>query len=187
MLAQILAITLINLRAIPARLGSSLVIVVGIGGVVGVLVWVGGINLMVVPQSVFGGIDGFTNPRLGGPQHLRVDGKITAEDDINFRIFSCERIDFGRQIVLHVTGGKQHSRQTDDSLRTTCLEFFKSGPDHRLGKFEKSAFDIVVRKLVLETDRELVEFINCCFVAAAVAAEHDGGLICHCVVLAFVR
>lgn len=38
MLAQILAITLINLRAIPARLGSSLVIVVGIGGVVGVLI-----------------------------------------------------------------------------------------------------------------------------------------------------
>ena len=35
---QILAITLLNLRAIPSRLGSSLVIVVGIGGVVGVLI-----------------------------------------------------------------------------------------------------------------------------------------------------
>lgn len=38
MLAQTLAITLLNLRAIPSRLGSSLVIVVGIGGVVGVLI-----------------------------------------------------------------------------------------------------------------------------------------------------
>lgn len=38
MLRQIAAITLINLRAIPSRLGSSLVIVVGIGGVVGVLI-----------------------------------------------------------------------------------------------------------------------------------------------------
>lgn len=35
---QILAITLMNLRAIPQRLGSSLVIVIGIAGVVGVLV-----------------------------------------------------------------------------------------------------------------------------------------------------
>lgn len=38
MLRQILAITLMNLRAVPNRLGTSLVIVVGIGGVVGVLI-----------------------------------------------------------------------------------------------------------------------------------------------------
>ena len=38
MLHQILAVTLMNLRSIPSRLGTSLVIVVGIGGVVGVLV-----------------------------------------------------------------------------------------------------------------------------------------------------
>jgi putative ABC transport system permease protein len=38
MLRQILAITLMNLRSIPGRLGTSMVIVVGIGGVVGVLV-----------------------------------------------------------------------------------------------------------------------------------------------------
>ena len=38
MFRQILAVTLMNLRAIPGRLGTSMVIVVGIGGVVGVLV-----------------------------------------------------------------------------------------------------------------------------------------------------
>ncbi len=38
MLKQILAVTWMNLRSIPSRLGTSLVIVVGIGGVVGVLV-----------------------------------------------------------------------------------------------------------------------------------------------------
>ncbi|MGQ0700840.1 MAG: ABC transporter permease [Panacagrimonas sp.] len=38
MLNQIFAVTALNLRAIPARLGSSMVIVVGIGGVVGVLI-----------------------------------------------------------------------------------------------------------------------------------------------------
>lgn len=38
MIQQILAITLMNLRAIPQRLGASLVIVIGIAGVVGVLV-----------------------------------------------------------------------------------------------------------------------------------------------------
>lgn len=38
MLKQILAVTMMNLRAVPSRLGTSLVIVVGIGGVVGVLV-----------------------------------------------------------------------------------------------------------------------------------------------------
>ncbi|MCC2657409.1 MAG: transporter permease [Panacagrimonas sp.] len=38
MLRQVLAVTLMNLRSIPSRLGTSLVIVVGIGGVVGVLV-----------------------------------------------------------------------------------------------------------------------------------------------------
>ena len=38
MFKQILSITLLNLRAIPSRLGSSMVIVVGIGGVVGVLI-----------------------------------------------------------------------------------------------------------------------------------------------------
>jgi putative ABC transport system permease protein len=37
-LAQIAAITLLNLRAVPQRLGASLVVVVGIAGVVGVLV-----------------------------------------------------------------------------------------------------------------------------------------------------
>src|SRR6195256_1762218 len=37
-LKQILAITLMNLRNIPQRLGTSLVVVVGIAGVVGVLV-----------------------------------------------------------------------------------------------------------------------------------------------------
>lgn len=37
-LNQIAAVTAMNLRSIPARLGSSLVIVIGIGGVVGVLV-----------------------------------------------------------------------------------------------------------------------------------------------------
>src|SRR5262247_3439545 len=37
-LNQILQITLINLRNVPSRLGTSLVIVVGIAGVVGVLV-----------------------------------------------------------------------------------------------------------------------------------------------------
>ena len=37
-LVQIVQITLINLRTIPARLGTSLVVVVGIAGVVGVLV-----------------------------------------------------------------------------------------------------------------------------------------------------
>jgi putative ABC transport system permease protein len=36
--AQIAAITLLNLRAVPQRLGASLVVVVGIAGVVGVLV-----------------------------------------------------------------------------------------------------------------------------------------------------
>ena len=35
---QILAITLLNLRAVPARLGTSMVIVIGIAGVVGVLI-----------------------------------------------------------------------------------------------------------------------------------------------------
>lgn len=38
MLQQILAVTLMNLRAIPQRLGASLVIVIGIAGVVGVMV-----------------------------------------------------------------------------------------------------------------------------------------------------
>lgn len=38
MLKQILAVTLMNLRSVPQRLGSSMVIVVGIGGVVGVLI-----------------------------------------------------------------------------------------------------------------------------------------------------
>jgi putative ABC transport system permease protein len=38
MLQQILAITLMNLRSLPQRLGPSLVIVIGIAGVVGVLV-----------------------------------------------------------------------------------------------------------------------------------------------------
>jgi putative ABC transport system permease protein len=37
MIARILAITLMNLRGLPARLGASLVIVVGLAGVVGVL------------------------------------------------------------------------------------------------------------------------------------------------------
>jgi putative ABC transport system permease protein len=37
-LTQILQITLVNLRTVPQRLGTSLVIVIGIGGVVGVLV-----------------------------------------------------------------------------------------------------------------------------------------------------
>ncbi|HSW14828.1 MAG TPA: ABC transporter permease, partial [Solimonas sp.] len=38
MLQQIFAVTLMNLRAIPQRLGASLVIVIGIAGVVGVMV-----------------------------------------------------------------------------------------------------------------------------------------------------
>lgn len=38
MIRQILAVTLMNLRAVPQRLGASLVIVIGIAGVVGVLV-----------------------------------------------------------------------------------------------------------------------------------------------------
>jgi putative ABC transport system permease protein len=38
MFKQILAITTLNLRTVPARLGTSMVIVVGIGGVVGVLI-----------------------------------------------------------------------------------------------------------------------------------------------------
>ena len=38
LLVQIARITAINLRAIPGRLGTSLVVVVGIAGVVGVLV-----------------------------------------------------------------------------------------------------------------------------------------------------
>src|SRR5215467_6540593 len=37
-LNQIVQITLINLRNVPSRLGTSLVVVVGIAGVVGVLV-----------------------------------------------------------------------------------------------------------------------------------------------------
>lgn len=37
-LRQIIAVTAVNLRAIPSRLGSSMVIVIGIAGVVGVLV-----------------------------------------------------------------------------------------------------------------------------------------------------
>ena len=37
MLNQIFAVTALNLRSIGARLGSSLVIVIGIAGVVGVL------------------------------------------------------------------------------------------------------------------------------------------------------
>ena len=37
-LKQILAITLMNLRNLPQRVGTSLVVVVGIAGVVGVLV-----------------------------------------------------------------------------------------------------------------------------------------------------
>ncbi|HRQ65962.1 MAG TPA: ABC transporter permease, partial [Xanthomonadaceae bacterium] len=37
MIARILAITLMNLRGLPARLAASLVIVVGLAGVVGVL------------------------------------------------------------------------------------------------------------------------------------------------------
>lgn len=38
MLRQILAITLVNLRAVPSRWGTSMVIVVGIAGVVGVMI-----------------------------------------------------------------------------------------------------------------------------------------------------
>src|SRR3982074_561542 len=37
-LAQIAAITLMNLRNLPSRVGTSLVVIVGIAGVVGVLV-----------------------------------------------------------------------------------------------------------------------------------------------------
>ena len=38
MLKQISAVTLMNLQNIPSRLGTSLVIVIGIAGVVGVLI-----------------------------------------------------------------------------------------------------------------------------------------------------
>ena len=38
MFGQILEIALMNLRNLPSRIGSSSVIVVGIGGVVGVLI-----------------------------------------------------------------------------------------------------------------------------------------------------
>src|SRR5678815_431382 len=37
-LTQVLAITAMNLRSLPQRLGTSLVVVIGIAGVVGVLV-----------------------------------------------------------------------------------------------------------------------------------------------------
>src|SRR5690606_9758256 len=42
LLKQISAVTAMNLRSMPQRIGSSLVIVIGIAGVVGVLVAVGG-------------------------------------------------------------------------------------------------------------------------------------------------
>ena len=54
-LVEILLILILGLMAIAVPIGFAV-----IAGVVGVLLWVGDINLMVVPQSIFGSIDGFT-------------------------------------------------------------------------------------------------------------------------------
>ena len=98
-LRQIAAVTAINVRSLPSRLGSSVVVVIGIAGVVGVLVSV---------MAMAGGLTG-TLLQSGAP-----DRAIVMSAGANFEVASAlSRADM--QVIVDAAR-RCHSRRPGDGF-----------------------------------------------------------------------
>ena len=75
-----------------------------------------------------------------------------------------------------MAGGEQHAGDAEDALGAARLELFQAVTDDRAGKLQEAALDVVVGQAFAEMDGEFVEFVDGVVIAAAVAADHDGGL-----------
>ncbi|MDE0421848.1 MAG: FtsX-like permease family protein [Gammaproteobacteria bacterium] len=113
MLAQILEITLMNLKNLPSRLGSSSVVVVGIGGVVGVMV-----AILAMAAGFQGTLDSGASPDRavvlrGGSDSELSSGVTTA--DVNV-IRSMEGIALASPELYMVADVPKRSTGTDANL-----------------------------------------------------------------------
>ena len=76
-------------------------------------------------------------------------------------------------------GSEQHARHAHDLLRATFFQLFKAFMNDRQGEFQKPAFHIEIGKLFAEMSGERVEFVYGGLITAAMAANHNGGFVCH--------
>ena len=134
------------------------------------------VPLDAVRSGPLGGFDAVAR----SPQELRVDGQIAAVVDGDIRILGGEAVELPGQVVLDVAGGEKHAGHGQDASGSAVLEPLQPLADDRAGELQIAASDIAVRQELSQARRQRVELGDGIGVAAAVAADHDGGFIVHC-------
>ena len=123
---------------------------------------------------------GFFDALGGGLEQARIDGQIPAIAHIQVRVLGGEFVDFAGQVIFYMTGGEQHARQAEDTGRPPVAQLIEAFAQHGPGEFQETAFHIVIGKALFQVGGEDVEFLNGGGVAAAVAADHNGGFFSQC-------
>ena len=98
-------------------------------------------------NACIGGCQRFFNAIGTGAQQFRVNRQVTTEFYDNIGVFTIKIIDLAGQVIFDMTGGKQHTWQRVDLFMAQGFEFFKPVAQNRVGKFQKTAFDIVIGEM----------------------------------------
>ena len=118
---------------------------------------------------------GFGNAGGCGGDQFRLERQFAAELDGDVGPDGGEAVELRWDIVLHMAGGEQHDRQGDDLTHPLVVERVEAGADVGCCEFEIAALDRYRRQAPGHGLAKNLEFGDAFAIAAAVAAEQDGG------------
>ena len=127
-----------------------------------------------------GGRNGLGNAVSGRLQHLQIDRQLAPILDGDTMLGGIGVQD-RRDIILRMTGGKQHARHGKNVIDALLAKLVEPGLDHRGGEFEISILNRPVGKQRCEFFRQDSEFSYRRFRARAVTADHHSEFPWGCI------
>ena len=124
-------------------------------------------------QFLVGRVERRLNPFTRSADHLQVDAEFAPVIDHHAGVLCLVGIEHGGNVVLCVTGSKQHAwhrQHAGDAVGTKPVEPFGN---HRVAEFQIAIFHMRVRVPGLQAFGHGGKFLGCVLVTAAMATDHD--------------
>jgi hypothetical protein len=130
-------------------------------------------HLALVPVGL---VERFLDARASGPDHLQINAELAPVIDHRAGILRLIGVEHRGNVVLGVTGGKQHARHRQNAGHALVAQPVETVRDHRIAEFEIAVFHRNIRVAGLQPFGDRREFARGVLVAAAMATDHDAGL-----------
>src|SRR5262249_3407474 len=119
---------------------------------------------------------GLLDAGLRNTQQPHIDVEVAAVVDADLRMPRRVFVEYGGNVVLHMTGGEEHAGHGEDALDALGAQLVQAVADDRAREFEEAAGDRIVRQPPGKAVRHGGELADRLVIAAAMAAHHYADL-----------